>query len=98
MRDVAMMKVAAISINEPLLELFAAAYLHGWQQSQCLFEFFLVLSVLTQDARRLQSVRQGIEHNLVVHRASSGNRCGFASWPLLGTHGWHDNKPVFTIS
>ena len=69
-RDVTMMIFTAISINEPLLQLLATAYLHRRQLSQCLFECLLISSILAQYLSRFQCIGQGIEDNLVVHGAS----------------------------
>ena len=98
MGDVTVMGVAAVSVDKPLLKLFATADLHGWKQSQRLFKFFLILSVLAKDTCRLQRIRQSVEHYLVVHRAASGNRCRFAGRSLFGTHRRHNHKPVLTFS
>ena len=75
MGDMPVLPLTAIGIDEPLQELLAAANLHGWQQSQCLLESLLVLSVLAEDTRRIQCVRQSIEDDLVVHGAPSGDGC-----------------------
>ena len=66
-----MLELTSISIDEPFEQLFATAYLHRRQLSQCIFEGLLVGSIFTQYLCSLQRAGKGIEGNLIIHRTTS---------------------------
>ena len=53
-RDMTMLELTSISIDEPFEQLFATAYLHRRQLSQCIFEGLLISNILAQNLSSLQ--------------------------------------------
>ena len=94
MGDVAVFVLGIITVNKPFLQLSVLAHLHRRQQGNSLSKGVLQGFVGLQDFSRMQSLRQDIEDNLVVHRATGRNRRVLTHGAMLWTHRGSGDEPA----
>jgi len=68
MRDVAVLVLGIVGIDEPFLQLPVAAYLHGWELGEGGAEGCEGGFVLREDFCGAECLRENVEGDLVVHR------------------------------
>ena len=85
-RDVTVLVLRVVTVDEPLLQLTVAAYLHGRQVGHLELEVGDVVGILAQRLSSLQGLAEHVESNLVVHRRTSRDVGVLATWAVLRRH------------
>ena len=95
MRDVAVVVLGVVGIDEPLLQLSVLPYLHWWQGCQGLVDTAIELGIpQAKGFHGLLQLGENIKDNLVVHGGAGGDGGAGAGGSVLGRCRGHGHQPA----